>query len=120
MSSPFQAPDSLRRIADEIATALRDERNDEVRRHFSLLMKVAVPERKMRKVWQEATEMFGNPQNLKELRERRRGRFWVFDRFIDFEEGRALLSITLNRRGRVYGLFLVPASIPGESASVNA
>lgn len=63
--------------------------------------------------------VFGRPTGAKELRQKRRGPFWVFDRFIDFENGRALLSITLNKRGRVYGLFLVPATVPGEEASPN-
>lgn len=118
MSEHLEAPRYLRSVADDITLAIRDERNDDVRRYFSLVMRVAVSERKMRKVWDETKHMFGAPRDTQHLREKKRGPFWVFDRFVDFEKG-ALLSITLNKRGRVYGLFLIPASIPDETTSAT-
>ncbi|MBA2724549.1 MAG: hypothetical protein H0U53_01050 [Actinobacteria bacterium] len=117
MSETTEAPAFLRGIADEVTSAIRDQRNSDVRRHFSLIMRVAVSEKKMRKVWDDVVQMYGAPLDAKHLREKRRGRFWVFDRFIDFENGRTLLSITLNKRGRIYGLFLIPVTVPGEAPS---
>jgi hypothetical protein len=88
--NPEPPPADLSRIADEITNEMIEERFFEARARFGWLMKLTVST----------------------LNNEPRAGGWSFARFIDFERGRALLTIVLNSNGLCTGLRLVPASVP--------
>lgn len=113
-----QPPKLVLDVAEKITAALLEGRNEDARTHFGRMMKIVVSGSKMKRVWAEVLTLYGAPKDADSLHFKRFGTKWRLMRFLNFQRGRALLTMQLDEQGTCTGLTLAVASVPDDYPEV--
>jgi hypothetical protein len=113
LSSPivFTQPDSTVGRAEAILKNLQDGRFAEVVQDFDAVMAKAIPEEKLRGVWEMLVAQFGAVKSIDERRSGELKGYQAVELILTFEKERLVQRVVFGGDGKVAGLAYQPASM---------
>jgi uncharacterized protein len=97
--------------AEAILKNLQDGKFAEIVAQFDPVMAKAIPEERLRSVWQTLTEQFGAVKSIDERRSGELKGFRAVELILTFEREQVVQRMVLDGEGRIAGLAYQPASM---------
>lgn len=97
--------------AEAILKNLQDGRFAEIVAQFDPVMAKAIPEERLRSVWQSLTEQFGTVKSIDERRSGELKGYRAVELILTFEREQVVQRMVLDGEGRIAGLAYQPASM---------
>ena len=97
--------------AEAILKNLQDGKFAEIVAQFDPVMAKAIPEERLRSVWQSLTEQFGAVKSIDERRSGELKGFRAVELILTFEREQVVQRMVLDGEGRIAGLAYQPASM---------
>ena len=97
--------------AEAILKNLQDGKFAEIVAQFDPVMAKAIPEERLRSVWQSLTEQFGAVKSIDERRSGELKGYRAVELILTFERERVVQRMVLDGEGRIAGLAYQPASL---------
>ena len=97
--------------AEAILKSLQDGKFAEIVAQFDPTMAKAIPEERLRTVWQSLTEQFGAVKSIDERRSGELKGYRAVELILTFEREQVVQRMVLDGEGRIAGLAYQPASM---------
>ena len=97
--------------AEAILKNLQDGKFTEIVAQFDPVMAKAIPEERLRSVWQSLTEQFGAVKSIDERRSGELKGYRAVELILTFEREQVVQRMVLDGEGRIAGLAYQPASM---------
>lgn len=97
--------------AEAILKNLQDGKFAEIVAQFDPVMAKAIPEERLRNVWQSLTEQFGAVKSIDERRSGELKGYRAVELILTFEREQVVQRMVLDGEGRIAGLAYQPASL---------
>lgn len=97
--------------AEAVLKKLQDGRYGEVVKEFNPVMEKAIPEEKLRGVWEMLAAQFGAVKNIEERRSGELKGYRAVELILAFERERVVQRVVFDGDGKIAGLAYQPASM---------